>query len=169
MWKLLSFSHVFMLINGSDALLAVPSLMISRTHCLRKHLGVLLPFPCPAISHYVGNNQKPNPSTLRFCHSPQPLCMEVKIATVLLFSGCPWSPRVHLFPVRGTEGGRDGNERTHEAKCQRCIWRGRQAGNARNLLEEGDQMTDEQYKCFCQLGGEEMTVFSVPEFRRELT
>ena len=90
MWKLLHFSHVFMFTNGSDGLLAIIlSLTISRVHCLRKHLGVVVSFPCPATSHYFGYNQKPNASPLRFCHSLQPLCMEVKMITVLLFSGCP--------------------------------------------------------------------------------
>lgn len=88
MWKLLGFPHVFMLINGSDGLLAIIlSLMISRTHCPREHLGVLMSFPCPAISHYVWNNQKPNPTPLRFCHFLQPLPTEVKTVTVLLLPG----------------------------------------------------------------------------------
>lgn len=88
MWKLLGFLRVFMLINGSDGLLTVIlSLMISRTHCLREHPGVLVSFPCPAISHYVWNNQKPNPSPLGFCHFLQPLPMEVKTVMVLLLSG----------------------------------------------------------------------------------
>lgn len=49
------------------------------------------------------------------------------------------------------------------------MWQGRKEENVRDLLEEGDQRSDEQYKCFCQLGEEEMTVFSMPEFRRKLT
>lgn len=49
MCKPLVFSHAFMLINGSDGLLAIIlSLMISRAHCLRKLLGVLGRFLCSA-------------------------------------------------------------------------------------------------------------------------
>ena len=43
-------------------------------------------------------------------------------------------------------------------KCQRYVWQGRKAGNVRNLLEEGDQRTDEQCKCFCQLKEEDDSV-----------
>lgn len=76
---------------------------------------------------------------------------------------------MHLFSVHSTEWGSNRNEFLYEAKGQRSIWQGRKEDNAINLMEEGDQRTDEQYKCFCQLGEEEMTVFSMPEFRRKLT
>lgn len=54
-------------------------------------------FPCPAISQYFGNNQKPNPISLRSLSFCQPLCLKVKIITVLLFSGCSLRPGMHLF------------------------------------------------------------------------
>lgn len=125
MWKLLGFLRVFMLINGSDGLLTVIlSLMISRTHCLREHLGVPVSFPCPAISHYVWNNQKPNPSPLGFCHFLQPLPMEVKTVMVLLLSG--WTLSAPILCAQ--HGGSNGNERACQAEGQSCICReGRKA------------------------------------------
>lgn len=158
MWQLLVFSHVFMLINGSDGLLVIIlNLMISRAHCLRKHLGVLVPFPCPAISHYFGSNQKPNPSALRFCRSLQPLRMEVKIVTVVLFSGFPWRPRARPFSVHSTEGGSDGNERIHVK--QRVKGASGREGRQCQKPVGGRWPKDRWTMCFCQLGEEEMTVF----------
>ena len=122
-WKLLVFSGVFMLMNGSEGLLAVIlSLMISRACYLRKHLRVLMPFPCPAISHYFGRNQKPNSSPLRFCHSPQPLCSKDSHSRAV-FRSIPRTPRAAQH--RGRERWKGGS--TCGAKAQRCTWQGRQA------------------------------------------